>query len=376
MSAGRLLVLHGNGSITTCSPDGSEKSIVSPGMPDRLQQQPTWSPSGSQIAFSCLSRGDGLRAVVAVADPDGGDRMETVVSAPPFYFLWRPDGRAVAALGRGPIGFDLTLVEPGAGASLLGRGAPFFFDWAPDGSAFAAHIDEIRLIVGGSANDHQALGPDPGTFTAPAWLDTGIVAGVTDDDSEKMVLLDPARNAPARTICRYQGYTRFVPSPDQRRLAFVCGRRQGQPPLSRSVLADPEWAIPDVLCVLDLATGELDIAYSAPPVEFTWSPDGHFLLLLVALPDESDDVVLRWMLWDGNLEVRRLAGFIPTAATARNYLPFAEQYARSQTVWAPDSSAFCWAAHDPVGTDRVWVQEVDGPARAIDEGTVVTWSPV
>ncbi len=371
----RLVVLHDDGTITTCDPEGGDRTVVAYGGPHRLHQQPTWSPDGSRIVFSTLTRAGGLKAAVVLADPDGGDRMEIPMAAAPFYFQWRPDGRAVACLGAGPLGYDLTVVEPGAASRVLTRGSPLFFDWAPDGSGVATHVSEDRLVVA-TDDGERPLAFGPGTFTAPAWLPAGLVAAVADGngdgDGERIALIDPAGQL-KRTICRYEGYARFVPSPDGRRIAFVCGTLRGRAPVTADVLADTGHAIPDALCVYDLDTDILDVVWSQPPVAFCWSPDGERLLLLVG-PDDGRALV-RGLVWDGGLEPSALCSYVPTAAAARHYLPFAEQYARSQTPWSPDSTAVCWSARRPDGQDQVWVQPIGSEARNVCPGSVVSWSP-
>jgi hypothetical protein len=292
---------------------------------------------------------------------------------PPFYFQWRPDGRALACLGAGPLGYDLTVVEPGAASRVLIRGSPLFFQWAPDGSAVVANVSDDRLVVA-TDDGERPLGFAPGTFTAPAWLPLGVVAAVEDGgaDGGRVALIDPGSGL-ERTICRYTGYARFVPSPDGDRIAFVSGPLRGTPPAAPEALADTDQAIPNALCVYDLDTGVLDVVWSQPPVAFCWSPDGARLLVLVV--PESGGALVRGLAWDGGLELSTLGAYVPTAATARHYLPFAEQYARSQTPWSPDGSAVCWSARQPDGEDRVWVQPVGGHPASICAGSVVSWSP-
>jgi hypothetical protein len=58
------------------------------------------------------------------------------------------------------------------------------------------------------------------------------------------------------------------------------------------------------------------------------------------------------------------------------YLPFADQYNRSHTWWAPDSSAFVFSGSidDRSG---IWVDVIDddlGPAL-VAAGSIAFWSP-
>ena len=67
--------------------------------------------------------------------------------------------------------------------------------------------------------------------------------------------------------------------------------------------------------------------------------------------------------------------FEPTELMQRDYLRFFDQYARSQTAWSPDSSAFASAGVD--GRAGVWVQRLDEvEPRWVTEGEMVSWRPI
>ena len=91
---------------------------------------------------------------------------------------------------------------------------------------------------------------------------------------------------------------------------------------------------------------------------------------------EQQHLWLRLQVWDGKA-VRQLNRFIPTPTFARQYLPFADQYAQSMQVWSPDSSSIVFAGLGEDGTAGVWVEAIDGKGlpQHVADGVFATWSP-
>jgi Tol biopolymer transport system component len=357
----RIAVLAPDWGISTIRPDGSR--VVSPGG-GGSQQQVAWSPGGRRLAWGRSDRrgGEPARASLVTADPDGGDRVTTVLPTMPFYLWWRPDGRAVACLANGPQGIDLIVAEPGGPARLVG------------------HVDDERLVVvsgdpGGG--DAQQLAEAEG-FTSPAWLDDGIVADVEGADGRRLLaLLDPATGQVRRPLARHDGWARVVAPRSGPRLAVCVGPLD--PGRDRSVLVEDGEAIPEALTVVDLASGSLDVVLAYPPVAAEWSPDGRRLLVLVTEPGGPAPTRLRWLVWDGG-EARPVGDpFVPTSWWARTELAFAEQFAQSRRTWSPDSRSITYAAQSPGGGSVIVVQSVDvssdNAPREICRGLAASWSP-
>jgi TolB protein len=126
-----------------------------------------------------------------------------------------------------------------------------------------------------------------------------------------------------------------------------------------------------------------------PVLAFWWSPDSQKLLFLTVetrkLPDSaqpvdfrpqsSDSLYLRWHIWDGE-HTTNFPRFVPSDTFLADYVRFADQYARSMTLWSPDSRAFTYAARAAGGEDAIWVQPASGAgAQQVTAGTMATWSP-
>jgi TolB protein len=376
----RIAVLGTDGAVSTVRPDGSGARVVSPGGAGS-QQQVAWSPRGVRLGWGRVERRAGAppRCSLVTADPDGGDRVATPLPTMPFYLWWRPDGRAVACLANGPQGIDLLLVEPGGPARVALRGAPLFFSWAPDGRRLVCHVDDDRLVlVGGEPDgppDQDELADAEG-FTAPAWLDGGIVADVAGDDGRRLLaLLDPASGRVRYALARHDGWARVVAAPAGGRLAVCVGPLD--PGRDRRLLVEEGEAIPEALTVVDLRTGSLDVVLAYPPVAAEWSPDGRRLLVLVPDPAGSSPARLRWLVWDGG-EARPVGRpFVPAAWWARTELAFPDQLAQSRRTWSPDGRAITYACQGPAGGDQVVVQAVDddAPAVLVAPGVSSSWSP-
>jgi TolB protein len=378
----RIAVLAPDGGVSTIRPDGTGGRVVSPGS-GGSQQQVAWSPGGRRLAWGRAERrgGDPARSSLVTADPDGGDRVTTVLPTMPFYLWWRPDGRAVACLANGPQGIDLIVAEPGGPARVALRGAPLFFSWAPDGRRLVGHVDDERLVVvsgdPGGGEAQQQLAEAEG-FTSPAWLDDGIVADVSAPDGRRLLaLLDPATGHVRRPLARHDGWARVVAPRAGPRLAVCVGPLD--PGRDRSVLVEDGEAIPEALTVVDLASGSLDVVLAYPPVAAEWSPDGRRLLVLVTEPGGPAPTRLRWLVWDGG-EARPVGDpFVPTSWWARTELAFAEQFAQSRRTWSPDSRSITYAAQSPAGGSVIVVQSVDvssdNAPREICRGLAASWSP-
>lgn len=376
----RIAVLGADGAVSTVRPDGTGARVVSPGG-GATQQQVAWSPGGRRLAWGRAERrgGEPPRSSLVTADPDGGDRVATTLPTMPFYLWWRPDGRALACLANGPQGIDLLVVEPGGPARVALRGAPLFFSWAPDGRRLVCHVDDDRLVVVSGDPEGTAGGDELGRaegFSAPAWLDSGIVADVESADGRRLLaVLDPVTGQVRRPLARHDGWARVVAPRSGPRLAVCVGPLD--PGRDRGVLVEEGEAIPEALTVVDLSSGSLDVVLAHSPVAAEWSPDGRRLIVLV--PDEGQlgPPRLRWLVWDGG-EARPIGDpFLPSPWWARTELAFPEQFAQSRRTWSPDGRAITYAVQDPSGSNVVLVQPVDGrgAARKIGSGLTASWSP-
>src|SRR5690606_33840726 len=107
------------------------------------------------------------------------------------------------------------------------------------------------------------------------------------------------------------------------------------------------------LYVVELENNRTRELSAAPVMAFFWSPDGTKLAYLVI--DESGEVLrLRWQVWDGTTN-KGYAAIVPSRIFLQSYLTFFDQYARSMTIWSPDSTAFAYAALDDTLGNNIWI---------------------
>lgn len=379
-----LVVLDGI-DLTVVAPRGRRATVRIPPHPTgRLaNRQPAWSPDATKLAWSAFDRRRAdAPTIVSVVDADGSGRVDHELVFPAFYLHWKPDGTAVAALCEGPLGIELTLIElADASQHIVARGSPLFFDWSPDG-ALAVHVgqgSDHRLEIVESNDGHRPVSTRPGRFTTPAWRGADAFVAATQDDDQRLLSLLGIGGEKRRDFAVLRGMARFALSPDGGRLAWV---DTAEIPLGHPTLAGRPsptsrpgvpLAVPDRLVVHDLDDERQHTVSDQAPVAFSWSPDGTKLLYCERL-ERGEPPLLQWFVWSAG-GVQPLAMFRPSALLAREYLPFADQYARSRTWWSPGSDAFCFAGADLEGHDGVWVQPLDRRAERVSAGQLAFWAP-
>lgn len=348
-----------DGTLRAVDPDGHHPVLLGGDEHDpRRHGQPVLSPDGEEVAWSVIGGDDGLDAAVAVARTDGTDQRELPLVFPAFYLYWRPDGAAVAALGNGPLGLELTVVDVRTGdATIVERAAPLFFDWSGGGD-LCAHAgpygdDRVVVIPSGQPAAPHLLGLSPGRFTAPAWHPDGRQVMVAS--GSELVLVD-AHTTATSTVAPLDGPARFGLDPWGERVAMV--GRAGH----------------DGLVLVDLATGAVEPVTVHPPVAWWWHPFGDRLLVLVAGMVGGSPWV-RHVLWaDGEVQHEGM-WHRPSQMTAREILPFPEQYGRSHSLWSPDGESYAYEGVAIDGAAGVWVQRLDDTTPAfLGPGAVVWWS--
>jgi Tol biopolymer transport system component len=132
-------------------------------------------------------------------------------------------------------------------------------------------------------------------------------------------------------------------------------------------------ATPDQLVVHDLDSGRTSVVADEAPITLSWSPDGTRLLYCTRV-ERGEPPLLQWFVWSEE-GTQPLAMYRPSTAIAREYLPFADQYARSRSWWSPSGDAFCFAGSDLEGHTGVWVQPLDRRAERLCSGQVAFWCP-
>jgi TolB protein len=375
--------------------DGSDLLVVKPGASRPLvripphpsgrlaNRQPVWSPDGARLAWSAFDRRrSDAPTIVSVIDADGANRVDHSLVFPAFYLHWRADGRQLAALSDGPLGIELTVLDLQTGDQhIVARGTPLFFDWSND---------NVLCVPVGRGSDHRSeLFTDdgectevvvrPGRFSAPAWSPRAEFLAAMQTDGSSSLAVFGADGAVRRELAVLRGLVRFAVSGDGRRVAWADTTEipLGHPTLAGRLPPEERPGIPlstpDQLVVHDL---DADVTYDVadePPMVISWSPDASRLLYCTRI-ERGEPPLLQWFVWSVE-GTRPLAMYRPSTALAREYFPFADQYARSRTWWSPDSDAFCFAGSDLEGHDGVWVQPLDRRAERVSSGQVAFWSP-
>lgn len=378
----RLVVQAADGNIYTVNPDGSDTiALTDDASRTHVYQQPTWSPTADRIAWAEIDvDGDQPRSALVTARPDGSGTTRADTRFPAFYLSWSPDGSRLAYLSNWDSGLALNVLDVDGGGTevdMLEQGQPLYFSWAPDGRQLFAHIDASRLTFFTIDGEQRPLEADPAPFPAPQWSADGsrLVYAVDTEDEQHLVVTDDAGTDRVR-ITSFDGSIAFALSPDGTRLAYVETQRSvGTNAFGPLFLTDLETN----------ATRELS---RVPVLAFFWSPDGRYLLFLrpaenqepepeaISTERQEDELWLRWDVWNGE-RTYPLSRFVPSTVYLRDYLRFFDQYARSMTPWAPDSSAFVYTGRTPDGTEGVWVHPVDEGSTPtfLTEGVYAAWSP-
>lgn len=366
VDTGRLAVIDGSGAVFTIRSDGSDRVDLGRADGAAVLRQPAWSPDGTELAWVEAAAGG---ALLHVARSDGADARSVAVAAAPFYLHWSPDGERILALGTpsgGGISAILVETGPEPVATSFDFGQPFYFDWAPDSERVVTHVGGARLAIQrADGSIERILDAVPGVFQAPAWTGDRIVYAAVGAVRSELVVEDTGEDE-ADVVLDFDGSISFDVAGD--RIAYlVTSTGAVEVALQRTPIAAP-----GILSVLDLVTGEIETASWGRVLAFEWSPDGERLLSL----EVADAGRVHWAVWqDGS--AAEYPPFTPTAIDVRAYLPFFDQYARSETAWSPGSDAFAYAGTGGDGRSGIWVQSVvsgTGPVL-VSAGDHAAWGP-
>jgi Tol biopolymer transport system component len=123
----------------TVNPDGSADTLLA-----SQGHSPTWSASGSRLAFACHN-------AICIADASGNTIAQYWLGQPGFdYFpAWSPDGSQIAFQVLVPVHFSpppeiWKVNADGTGAARVAEGG--IPDWSPDGSRIAFQDSGIKVM--------------------------------------------------------------------------------------------------------------------------------------------------------------------------------------------------------------------------------------
>jgi TolB protein len=360
----RLLVLTDDGAVLTTARDGGSRVVLRPGGGLEVEaHQPVWAPDGQTVAWVEVGTGGPAAASTLVTSrPDGSGQREIRVDAGMFFLGWDPTSSRLAYLGSYQGAIGMGVAEPdatgGPAARTIGVGQPFYVSWSPEGDGLLIHVGSETLGRIDLEGTLRPVGDAPGLFHAPVWLaDDRLVYAVSEGAHQILVV---RRGRHTSELVLFRGAIEFVVSPDGQRIAYRVDAGEGLGTVS----------------VVDIQSGRAERVSDLPATAFHWSPDGRRLLLMT--PEEGEDPAThRWHVWDGRDEQPIGPAFLPSPTYLREYVPFFGQYAQSMTLWSPDGRAFAFPGliGDRAG---IWVQDLDAeePTLAVEDGSVVAWSPV
>ena len=335
--------------------------------PGEFISQATWSPDGQFVAWSRVEA-SGAASIVVASVVDGTQR-EYATPFQVFYIQWRPDSQAIGVLGAGGFGTALAIVDLEADlVTEMHSAGSFYFEWSPDGQTLITHLDSSRLeLVDVESGAITPIDTETGSFQSATWTHDGeaviyvrpltiqsAAAGgfFIQAPSEQLVMHDLASNR-ITVLAEADGISNFALSPDGSRLAYSASGNGSD----------------TLMQVVDLATGTAETIQAGIVFVWQWSPDGDKILVVGLGPEE-----FAFRVWDSG-SITTYFGALSTEAFFSRHLVYWGQYDRSMTLWAPDSSAFVFAAQDR-GGDFIFLQSLDedSPAR-IAEGSVAAFSP-
>lgn len=330
--------------VTVLGP-GAERSDLYLEAADGYLAQPSWSPDGSMVAFSRASS-TGSWIVVG----PGADGYLTAYETPfvVFYIHWSPDGRLVAMLGGADSRVALAILDLDTGTVKRADSAvSYYFHWSPDSTRMLAHLDNSRLQIldlsSGEITRIAAFDFVWSAYQAPSWMPDGRSilyvrpAGDQSEEPPDELVIHDLVSGQIDVLATGAGFFAFAVSPDGTRVAYSLHN------LSYSTS----------MYVVEPGTGQVAELDAPNTVAWQWSPDSRKILLL-GIGEErrlSMDVYQ-----DG--AITSYPGIAPTENFLRSYIPFWNQYGHSHTLWAPDSSAFVYAASDQ-GDDYVFLQPLE-----------------
>jgi hypothetical protein len=125
---------------------------------------------------------------------------------------------------------------------------------------------------------------------------------------------------------------------------------------------------------VDLPTEAVEPVTTQPPIAWWWSPFADRLLVLVA-GMVGGSPWLRHLVWRAGEWEHEGQWHRPSTTTAREILPFPEQYERSHSPWSPAGDAYAYEGVAIDGAAGVRVQRLDEPLPEFHgAGSVVWWS--
>lgn len=376
--------------------DGSMTVLVEADPGTRLAEQTPFGTSGRRIEeserFGFQPRrvtieygGSHVSSAVYTVSPAGpGPLKEVWYSEDPVEFAdWSPRGDALAVLTNGESRDAVTVIGKNDGQRrAVARGSDLRWNWRPDGAALLLRTDAGLTVRSAETGESEKVLEDAtaSSFEYSPKGDSMVIARM--NDGETTLTLADAEGVSQRTLATVRGEVRFAWSPKGDAVAYVV-RENGR-------LAGP-------LRVVKAAGGEPQLLSTSPVVGFFWSPDGTRIAVFSPLElngiAEGDDtpsavsesstnpMVLQTIeVAQGSAGTRKVLYVEPSARFLAVLVDF-DRYARSMTIWSPNSRRlvvpFTVGVGEGGSVDYVAETEASGSIwpRVLGEGSLAVWSP-
>jgi TolB protein len=307
----------------------------------RFYTWPTWSRDG-QLAFFGASAvpNDAYDLGVFILGTDGQTRRALSVQGESFtYASWAPadcpagNCRDLALLYSNAEGLGMRLIRSGEQITQqeVDSGGPFYWDWSPDASQMVwARFGRSFYIydVAGAAVQTELPYEQGVAQSAADWspVDGRLILAIADAGGTALLLVDG--ESEQVLVENLAVGAAFDWSPTGEQLAYLDWER-------------------GTLNLVEVASGRLLDTPSEGVLAFFWSPDGSKIAYVVldeggakpgaSLNRQGQAVGLRWAVYDvAKARARFLSSFQPTQEMLY-YLQFFDQFARSHSLWSPDS---------------------------------------
>ncbi len=397
---GRIAVVGTDGRLVTVAADGSDQRVLTPA--GVRVSFPAWAPDGERLAALASNGTTGELYILEDGEPalaaDPPVPLYSSADRGPFYLYWAPDGRSVAFLAPEPpeLALHVVGVEREAPSRIVARGQPLYWDWLDGGDRLLVHAGTgPDAQLGPVERDGDATEPriaQPGLFQAPGVSPDGRywAYGVFGEGGPDRLVIED-RQSGARQAAAHRGVAALAWSPTTDTVAYLSPERQID-------------AFLGPLRLLDARTGEGRLLADETVFGFFWSPDGQSIAYFAA-PGQSDPgpvarsstgLLAAWppsghaimpvaqegplgidlvvvKVDDGEPTLRHT--FRPPSVFLEQFLPFFDQYARSHSIWSPDSSALVLPTLDEAGGAHIEVIPSDGgQPTVVAEGEMAFWS--
>lgn len=385
---GLVLVLDRDGgadAVASYQADGTMVASYSTGS-DGAIVQPIWSPDGRRIAWATSD--DGLAWELITIAVDGTGRRSHQLPGRPDYITYDPTASRVLALTPSPDGFGLVIVDvddedggddpgdtDGSGSpfAVIDLGRPYFSDFSPDGDRVVAHVAaEMRVVD--LAGGRQSLDFTSVSHQTPAWHPSDDVVFFTfETDAGTQLVSQRLSGGVASELATFDSFIFFDVDPTGTHMAVSAFGADGSLTAFRAV---PEQPAPDrlgsglwIVDLVDLSTSRVDERPASAPM---WDPTGSRFLVRTTIAG-----IGRWNVYELDGTRVSTSGYDIGDSLLPEYLPFWDQYVRSQTLWSPDGRRFVHVGRAESGDSGVWIHDAttSGPSGFLVAGDLAFWSP-